>query len=213
MLWATPFRAAIALQGERVRWLEAIPCECLDQRDPGYGDHRGCDKCQYGYRYTERSLSGDERALITAVRRELMTPDFGIVRIGDLQCTTMPDELGFGDWDRLVLIEREATAKERVRKGTDLLAQEYPARLVSVQTSTTQYVEGTDYRLDAEQRKVVWIPGGAAPAEDTVYAVHYAYHPVYWYTGFELRVPRPASGQDELMPQTGRLSLKAPVEG
>lgn len=213
MLNPAACRQAIRLHGEGVRWLEALPCDCLDPGDPEYGDHRGCEKCQYGYVYREQVLRRDEKALVTEVRREYLHPDLGLLLKGDLLCVTMADELPFGNWDRLVLTGRELHKKERVKYETDSLAEEYPAKLLSVASSDAEFVAGADYTFDAVDGKVVWTDGGSHPDAGATYAVHYLYNPVFWYTASGLKTPRPITGRTALMPQSGRLSLKHPVEG
>jgi len=213
MLNPAACRQAIRLHGERVRWLEALPCDCLDPGDPDYGDHRGCEKCQYGYVYHERILAGNEKALITEVRREYLHPDLGLLLRGELLCVTMADELAFGNWDRLVLLGRELHKKERVKYGDDALAEEYPTELLSVASSDAELAARTDYTFDAETGKVVWADGGSHPGAAATYAAHYLYNPVFWYAGSSLRTPRPITGRDSLMPQSGRLTIKHPVEG
>ncbi|MGD9497963.1 MAG: hypothetical protein AB7Y46_16790 [Armatimonadota bacterium] len=202
----------IATHGERIRWFEALPCDCRDPGDPDFGDHRSCDKCQYGYVYREQPLTGDERAMVTQIRREILSADLGLLQVGDLVLTTMPDQIPVGNWDRIVLVQRTVPKKEVVRFGEDTLGEEFPVEVMAVTAGTTLYACDVDYRLDRATRRIVWQAGGSSPGQG-VYAVQYVYNPVFWYVGSALKTGRPIPGRKMLMPQSGKLSLKHPLEG
>lgn len=208
-------RQLIRTQGERVRWLEALPCDCRDPSDPTTYD-RNCPVCSFGYVYRERKLPEGVKALVHSERRSFLHAEFGYVSMGDLYITTMADELPLGDFDRVVLVERSRPKKELVHRGAegvpDPLAEEFPTAVLTVADAATEFVEGADWSFDAEAGAIVWLPDGARPAR-AVYSVHYRYAPVYWYTGSGMTAARPMPGGIGSWPQSGRLELKHPVEG
>lgn len=201
----------ISTQGERIRWLEALPCDCRDPGDPDYGDHRGCAKCQYGYVYRERVLGPDVRAMVTQVRREFIHRELGFLQVGELLITTMAEEVPLGNWDRVVLVERAMPKKEIVHFGDDELAEDFPTAVLSVADADTEFVQAHDYRFDDVGGKIVWL-GQRTPA-GSIYTVHYYYAPVYWYVGAPMQTARPIRGRAMRMPQSGKLEIKHPVEG
>ncbi len=211
MLNPEVYRQAIRVQGEQITWLKAMPCDCYD---PGtnYDQQRGCTKCLFGYIYREQELTSGVKALVTQVRRSFLHPDLGWVLEGELICTTMPDEIALGPMDRVVLLQREMTARERIVKGTDSLTHGDLAGVVEVSDSSGIYEAGTDYTVNLATGKISWLPGAQAPAEGAIYAVEYQYHPVFWYLSGELTVPRPTPLTETRLPQRGKLTYKGPGE-
>lgn len=205
-------RQLLATQGERVRWLEALPCDCRDPGDPTSYD-RTCKACSFGYVYRERTLPANVKALVHSERRSFLHAEFGYMSMGDLYITTMVDELPLGDFDRVVLVERRRPKKEQVRRGSegvaDPLAEEFPVAVLAVTDADTVFVEGVDWNFAGGG--ILWLPGGARPGR-SVYAVHYQYAPVYWYTGSGMTAARPLPGGIGSWPQTGRLEIKHPLE-
>lgn len=204
----------IRMQGERLRWFQALPCDCQDDSDPSYGDYRGCGQCEHGYIYREQAVGGSVRALVTAQKREYLHPEVGMIRVGDLWLTSRVEELPISKFDKVVLIERAVPKKERVVRGTglsDALAEAYPVEVVTVADGATEFVEGVDYLFDETEGAVVWIDGGAAPRGQT-YAVDYRHAPVYWYVGAMMTEARPMPGARLKWPQRGLLTVKFPEE-
>ena len=205
-------RVSIQRLGERVRWLQALPCDCRDPADPTYGDARACTRCEHGYVYREQVLPANVRVLLTRQRREFLHPEVGLVRVGDLTVTAMPDEIQISDFDKLVLIDRAAPKKELVTRGSgerDALAEEYPLAVAVVADGDTVFVEGTDYLFDEEAGEVVWLAGGSVPGGRT-YAVSYTFAPVYWYTGTMSAESRPMPGYSAPWPKSGLLQVHFP---
>jgi len=215
-------RQALSVHGETIRWFRASPCDCRDPRDPDFGDHRGCEKCEHGYVYTEQVIPTGARAMVTMVRREQIHPDLGFIARGDLMCVTMPDEIPLGNWDKIVLLERTIPAKEIVTKGEDVLRHTYPSSVTMVSAGEVMFTRWTpgdgedepaagDWSFDVATGTITWHEDGASPEEGAVYAVEYLFHPVFWYDGSAITVPRPVADIG-FLPQSGRLSLKHPSE-
>jgi len=205
-------RQLIATQGERIRWFEALPCDCRDPGDPDYGDFATCGKCQHGYVYRERMLPDGVKALVYRERRQFLHADWGFVGVGELYITTMPDQIPLGNFDRVVLTERAMPKKELVRLGEDVLREEFPLVVLTVAEGDTEFVAGVDYSFDEAEGRIVWLDGGARP-DGAIYTVHYRYAPVYWYTGSSMTAPRPMPGHSVQWPQTGLLQVSFPTEG
>ena len=211
MLNPVAARQLISMQGETIRWFEALPCDCRDPGDPTFGD-RYCGHCQFGNVYRERPLPASVKALVHSERHQFLHAEWGFVSVGDLYVTTMPDEIRLGDFDRVVLVQRQVPTKEIVRRGegaSDTLMQEFPLQVLTVADGDTEFVAGQDYNFDDEAGAIVWLEDGQTPGGQ-VYTVHYLYAPVFWYTGSVMTAPRPMPGYSAQWPQTGRLELKHP---
>jgi len=206
MLNPEAYRQMIQVQGERFRWLKAVPS---DQYNPatGLNQDRQDVHSDHGHLYLDQGVF---RGLITQQKRDMMHPEFGWVLAGSLWLTTMPDEVRFGPFDKVVLLDRTQLARERCVKGEDNLGQVYPVQVLTVADSTATYVEDVDYRLDAADRRLTWLPGGSSPADGATYACEYLYNPVYWFLGEGMRAPRPTFGTTIMTPQRGLLSLTPP---
>ncbi len=214
MLNPAAARQMISMQGERVRWFQALPCDCRDPGDPDYGDERACENCERGYVYREQDLADGVKALVTRQRREYLHPEVGMIRVQDLTVTTMADELPVDEFDKLILVERAVSKKEIVQRGagtSDVLGEAYPVEVVTVADGDTVFVAGEDFVFDETTGAVVWLVGGDAPDGQT-YAVHYTHAPVYWYTGAMMTEARPMPGHGAKWPQTGILQSKFPEE-
>ncbi len=241
MLNPEVWRQAIRLSGEQVKWLKAMPCDCYDPAS-NYDHQRGCGHCLMGYLYREQTLPAGVQALVQQVKRSFLHPELGWVQEGQLQVTTMPEEIALGPLDRLVLLQREMEARERlVRGGTapdtegglytfagsyaaggapgalphaqDTVAHPYLVRIAEVSDSARVYVPRDDYNADPVAGTVVWLEGGQAPAPGAVYAVLYYYRPVYWFLSGEQTVPRPMPLTGGRGPIRGYLYWKRPGEG
>lgn len=211
MLNPTAPRVLISQQGERVEWWQALPCDCRDPGDPTYGDERSCDKCERGYVYRLQKLPAGAKALIVRQRREYLHSEVGMIRVGDLTITTMPDEIPVSDFDKIVLLDRAATKKEILRRGataSDALGEAHPVAVQTVADGSQVYVEGEDWRFDAEAGAVVWIEGGDEP--EAVFTAVYTHAPEYWYTGAMMTESRPMPGYDAQWPKSGLLQTKFP---
>lgn len=206
MLNPEAYRQLILVHGEQFRWLKAMPS---DRYNPatGLNEDRLDVHSDHGHIYFDR---GVYRGLVTEQKRDMLHPEFGWVLAGALWLTTMPDEVLFGPFDKVVLLEREQVARERCVKGDDRLGQLYPFAAIAVADSTRVYRPDVDYRLDAQNRKIVWLDGGNAPEEGATYSCEYRYRPVYWFLGENLRLPRPVFGSSLLTPQRGLLSIRPP---
>lgn len=209
MLNTAAYRQLMRSSGERVVWLKALPCDCYDP-STGYDQQRGCNTCSFGMVYREQPIGANVRVLIGQLRQNYEHPEFGLIQVGQLTVQTMPDEIRLGNLDRLVLLERRELARERVRRGDDLLDQDFPVQLEAVAGGETVYRVNTDCALDAANRKIIWQSGG--PAEGSVYAVEYFYRPVYWFVAGEETPPRPVPGMHNMTPQKGFLVRKHPGE-
>jgi len=188
MLNPEGFRQHIRRAGERVRWFKAYPHTCYDPAT-NYDHQRGCEDCEFGMYYQEHALRSAVRVLLTELKERFLHPEFGVVKMGDLVCQTMPDELRLGLLDKLVLQERSLLKRERLTKGVDTFSEPYPAELVSVTAGATVYRVGTDCRLGPTA--VTWMAGGNAPATNALYAVEFLYHPVFWCILGDEKPPRP----------------------
>jgi hypothetical protein len=211
-LTAAPYKLAIRLHGERVRWFKAMPCShanaALD-----YDAGASCPDCEHGFRYREVTLPNEVRALIQTVKRAQSHPDIGIFMEGSLQLTAMPDELPLGQFDKLVLLQREQQARERVVRSEedgDALARPFVARVIEVSDDDRVYKAGKDYEADAEAGVIAWLPGGEAPQAGATYSCQYLYHPVYWFLTGELSVPHPDEMGSGFLPLRGFLTEKYP---
>ena len=189
--------------GERFRWLSASPCTCYD---PTTNDdrERSCGKCERGQLYTDK---GEQRGLVASLKRSVLHPDVGWVQQGELTLTTMPDEVLFGQWDKVVLLDREALARERVRRGGDTLPHPNPVRVLAVRDQDATYLQGRDFTFAPATGEITWLTEGPTG----LYSVEYLYHPTYWHIGLDVRPPRP-SGCDLQTPQRGLLSLAPPAQ-
>lgn len=205
-LLATPFRLALQLHGEPVRWFKAMPCSHRNAAT-NYDDP-GCD-CEHGLTYREINLGAQVRALVQSVKRAQAHPDIGIFMEGSLQVTVMPDEIALGQFDKLVLTAREQQAREHVVKGEDQLVRPFVSRVVEVSDSAQVYVPVTDYTVNLNTGKISWVPKGHAPAAGATYSCQYFYHPVYWFLTGEVTVPRPAE-EGGFLPLRGFLTEKYP---
>lgn len=213
MLPLEALRQQIRLQGETVRWLRAMPCNCYNPRTNSYD--RSCTLCSFGQVYTEETLAAGVRVLVGQLQTSYEHPEFGIIKVGSLFVRTMPDEILLGNLDRLVLTRRRLLTRETLTRGetdSDSLAQPYPVTLRRVTSGDTEYVVGTDCELDVDGAAVTWLEGQDGPAAGAIYACEYQYAPVYWYVGAEEQPPRPVPFLDKDTPQKGFLVEKFPGE-
>ena len=206
MLNPEAYRQLIQVHGERFRWLKAVPS---DQYNPatGLNQDRTDIHSDHGHIYLDQGIF---RGLVAEQKRDMLHPDFGWVLAGSLWLTVMADEVRFGTFDKVVLLDRTLLARERCVKGTDALGRLYPVAVVSIADSSGTYVQGVDYELDAAERKIRWLTGGNAPADGATYAVEYTYNPVFWLVVEQTRVPRPFFGTSVPGPQRCLLSLAPP---
>ncbi len=202
MLNVSVFRATISRMGEDVAWYKAMPCDCYDPAT-NYDAQRSCDKCDHGFVYRN---AGTVRALVANQKQWSMHPDLGWMMLSELAITVMPDECRLGAFDKVVLLQRTALARERVQRGADTFPHLMPVLVREVADGDTVYTPDVDYRVDLENRQVVWLTAGPT----SVYAVEYEYRPEYWYTGSDMRSPRPALFAGQMTPIRGTLSLSRP---
>jgi hypothetical protein len=206
------FRQAIRAGGERVRLIKAMPCTCYNPQE-NYDEQRGCGRCQFGQLYEEQTLADDVRVLITAVKKRYVHPEFGFVKVGDLTCQNMPDEILLGPLDKLVLVGRQMLQRQQVQKGVDTLSWPYPCTLRAVRDRDVKYTVDTDCELDAPNKQIVWLEGGDAPGDGDTYTVEYLYNPVFWYLLGDESPPRPVPFNTTFAPQKGYLVAKHPGSG
>jgi hypothetical protein len=202
MLNVEAFRQQLRRQGEQVRWLKALPCDCYDPRQ-NHDAQRGCTRCDHGQVYRDQGLVW---ALVGNLKRGMLHPDLGWLDESTVTITTMPDEAMFGTFDKIVLAGRVALQRARLHRGEDLLPHLYPVEVKVIADGDTVYVEGTDYTVDVTTRLVTWLTDGPA----NIYAAEYTARPIYWFAGQELRPPRPAHFGTAQTPMRGLLSLTPP---
>jgi len=205
MLNPVAFVQLIATMGESVRWFK-----CLPTYD---GTHISSTSATAGRRWAETLLPARVKVLAREQKDEFEHPDFGLVHVGDLILTTLPDEITVGFQDIFVFPLRTDIAREAVTRGAgaDALVQSYPVRLVAVSDATRAYTLGTtgDCYLDANN-EIAWTVAGEHPAEDAVYTAEYTYNQVYWYMSGKERAPRPIPFLGGTTPQQVVLTKKLP---
>ena len=133
MLNNEAFRQAIRIHGERVQLLRAMPCACYNPA-LNYDAQRGCDRCEHGYAY---QAEAEARGLVTQQKHSMVHPEYGLIGQSQLYLTTMPDEVNFGPFDKVVLLERTGLARERAVRGTDELPHATPVEVLQV--ADTEY--------------------------------------------------------------------------
>lgn len=204
MLNVSVFRNAISRMGENVAWYKAMPCNCYDPRT-NHDAQRSCDRCVHGYIYR---LQGTVRALVASQKQWAMNPELGWLKVSELSITTMPEDCRIGAFDKIVLLQRTALARERLTRGSDTMPHMMPVRVIEVAEGDTVFSPTSDYRVDLTARKIVWLSSGPS----NVYAAEYEYRPEYWYAGANMREPRPVPpGNDAAMtPIQGTLTLNPP---
>jgi hypothetical protein len=221
----TRHRDFISRRGESVAWQKALPCSC---RNPISGEydrtHSTCGGT--GYLYTTQSVS-DYRALLRDVSHNQVLASFGALMLGDLICTTMPDEIPVAVGDLLVIPGRTfRTAHNVVRaRGNPPVDTKLDALRCTPVSSITRVwdaghgeytqngvgVVGPEYELSGDSVK--WLtPGGDVhnPARDSVYSAEYRYSPTYIAIPERLSIRRPIDGV--FMPQRAVLRLKNPED-
>ena len=201
MLNMTAYEQLFNRVAEQFRWLKALPCDCYDPTT-NYDVQRGCQKCLFGHVYFDQGI---KRGLIGSQKRNVMNPELGWVQVREAVVTTMPDEVLFGQFDKLVLVERETLERSVMRRGDDTLPHEFIIEILMVVSGETVYQPGIDYEVDLTAGTINWLTAG--PTQ--VYAIEYKHNPVYWFTGYDERPPRPA-GNGLQTPPKGMLSLTPP---
>jgi len=199
----SPFTILVQAQGELIRWLKALPCQCYDPSQ-NYDGQRNCSLCDHGWVYRDQ---GTQQGLVANQKRSVLHPELGWITQEDVTLTVMPDELRFGRFDKVVLLARTNLARELLHRGADVLGQAYPVAVNEVADGTLVYVAGTDYCVNLTTGVVTWMTGGPT----NVYAVEYTYRPLFWFAESELRPGRPTGAGEVMTPQRGLL-LTAPPE-
>lgn len=194
--------------GESLRWLKAVHCRCYDPVT------RTCDpNCdyghdQYGMVYIEQVVDPSFKALLAQTRQALVDPQFGLIGVNSLRLSVLPDELPLARLDRVILIERQLTARPVLVRGTgttlDALANTPVVAVHSAQQDATTYMPGVDWQLNGG--RIEWRAGGQAPNAGSRYRVEHTYQPTYSFLGLEDNTTRCAPGAAPL-PLRGVLSL------
>jgi len=218
-------RDFINRRGEAITWQKALPCSC---RNPISGEydrtHTPCGGT--GYLYTPQAVS-DYRALLRDVSHNQVLASFGALMLGDIICTTMPDEIAIAVGDLIVIPGRTfRTAHNVVRaRGNPPVDTKLDAlRWTPVKSITRVWQAGhgdytqngvgvvdPEYELSGDSVK--WLtPDGSVhnPAVDSVYSVEYAYSPTYIAIPERVSLRRPIEGV--FMPQRAVLRLKNPED-
>jgi hypothetical protein len=202
MLNLAGFQLGIDVAGERLEWYRALPCSCYDPVQ-NYDAQRGCDKCNHGQIYRS---AGTATGIVTKQRSWVMHPELGWLQVSELSLQFMPADMRLGPYDKVVLLDRETLARERLHRGADTLAHLYPTQVNQIADDDTVYVAGTDYTVNLTTRAVTWLTAGPT----NVYAVEYLYHPEYWFVFDSGQDTRPAGGMQDPLPQRVKLSLSVP---
>ena len=205
------FRKAIRRHGKLVEWWKAIPTSDYNPETNAY-DRDSDTATEYGHIYVKQTLDNSVRALIQQVTKEVVDPNIGMIQVGDLHISFMPDEINPVRMDKFVLLETVETTREVHDKDVaDVLHQADVVDIVSVQSNDgTVYVEGVDFELDGAE--IVWLDGdesASPPAGAPGYVVEYRYHPVYWYLGVRGQTRGEQDGVP--LPCNGVLTLKHPA--
>lgn len=196
--------------GESLRWLKALHCRCYDPVTRACDPTCACGHDQQGMVYIEQALDPLFKALFSQTRQALVDPQFGLIEVNSLRISVLPDELPLARLDRVILIERQLTARPVLVRGTgmalDALTNTPVVAVQSIQQDTTTYAPGVDWQLNGNS--IEWLPGGQAPAAGSRYRVEHTYQPTYSFLGLEDNTTRCAPGAAPL-PMCGVLSLIA----
>jgi hypothetical protein len=154
-----------------------------------------------GMIYNEQSLASTVRCMVYQTSRDFYDAEQNILYPrGSTGISTMPDEVQFARYDRIILTAAKWFTREivtRAASGNDALNHPYPHSIVRVRINNT--VQATT-RYQMTSGAVQWLNN--APATGTNYAVEYLYHPVYEFLGNEQGVVQ--QGSDGLfLPQRG----------
>src|SRR3990167_8045773 len=137
------FRAVLHRHGEAFLWYRSTPNPA---NNPTVNAFDGSVDENI---YALQSLDDGVKVLVTSANQESQSPDFGLVRKGDMFLTSMPDELRIGTMDKVVLPDREWETKERHVKGTDDSLSFTPVvRIVEVRDAASGVIPATNYSVD-----------------------------------------------------------------
>jgi len=147
MLNSEALRQAIHVGGERIQLLRALPCSCYNP-SANYDQQRGCERCEHGFVYQSNTVG---QGLVTQQKHVALHPEFGIISQAQLYLTTCADEVQFGPFDKVRLLDRTALARERAIRGADELPHAAPVAVLQVADTEYAelplYAEGTDFEL------------------------------------------------------------------
>jgi hypothetical protein len=218
-------RDFIRRRGEPIEFWKALPCSC---RNPISGEwdrsHPVCDGT--GYLYTQQPVSA-YRGLVRNVSLDQVLASFGSLRVGDITCTTMPDEIPIAVGDLVAVPSRtfrvtdtrvRARGNPQIDSMLDPLRHERVSSIARVwdathgdYTQNGEGVENPEYELSGHAVK--WLPPGGAvhnPSRDAVYSVEYYAYATYIAIPERLMSRRSVGGT--AMPQRVVLRLRNPEE-
>lgn len=178
------YRAQYALHGERVRWWKAIG-----------GNADGSE--QNGMTYIEQYLPDNVRVLVSENNLEFDIPETGIVRIGDLKHSGLPDEIELGVNDRTVYPDRYRITSCTLTPGggaMDNLPRRFVSSIDLIVLASGEVVDALKYELYG--RAIRW--RGTPPTEQIT--IRYSYNPQYRFRG-ELNSQAPMGSDGKRLPQ------------
>lgn len=216
MLNVEVYRQQMRMMGEPIRWFKGFPCSCYQPLTNSFDPT--CTRCRDGVEYIEQTLASTVRVLVANLKKRYEHPEFGLLEVGELTITTMPDEVLLAFKDRVVLMGRTAVAREAVTRLADLpggieqsdpVLEGYPVALLSVVFEGHEYTIGTDCAL--VNNRISWLADGDAPNAGEHYAVEYQYRPHFVYLAMDETPPRPVPLMGSVLtPQRGFLLKRLP---
>ena len=158
-----------------------------------------------------------------ATYRQAGYDTLGTWAFGQMHVTVRPEnKLGY--YDRLINLDSEIVFSQRILStGEGSLSLRYPAIVVtSVQSSTSDYLEGRDFEVTGGD--IIWL-AGRAPAAGVQLAAHYTCHPAWILTSYphvirasvnDRKPKKPVispAGNPQNLPIRGRVQLEFEREG
>lgn len=177
------YRELLSRRGESVRWWRASRCPCYNKQG-GYQDTK-CPLCGgKAVIYSEQLNISGYRAGMRGVSEHKEFLAQGVLLAGDVQITSMPDELAFGEGDIILLPTRRLRYSESMLRGTSdrERLKHWASDIVEVRDLSKTYTVGEDVQVlvgGLDDYWLLWKEGGKSLETGTNYSVIYHHYPLY----------------------------------
>jgi hypothetical protein len=178
------FKKLHRVRGETVRWWRAQKCYCYFNAQ-GTHDPRHAECGGTGMLRIEQNISA-YKALIRGVSEKEIFATPGVLHTGDVQITTLPDEIPCSTGDYILLPSRTLRETQPIKvsgTGSDALRWQAIAGIINIRGAAGLYVQGIDYELTGSDPLghyyIHWLDGGNVPTAGTIVSVLYTHYPLY----------------------------------
>lgn len=175
------FREMHRERGEQIRWWKHSRCPCRSTAN-GTSD-MNCPECHgTGNIYTEQTGIETYKALVRGVSENKQFASAGLLVMGDVQITTLPDELPLGEQDLILLPGRAIRLSQSMARSLHEFDRVnfWIHQIDEIRDQNTIYAPGSyTAQSTVDDYRILWNPGQPQPEPGAYYALTYHHNPLY----------------------------------